>query len=38
MFFKIIALNPLGYVKDPMNICDGLIVIISIVEMSTFLN
>jgi hypothetical protein len=34
MTLKLIALNPKGYVSDPMNISDGLIVIISIVEMS----
>jgi hypothetical protein len=34
MGIKLIALNPAGYVKDPMNIMDGFIVIIAIVEIS----
>jgi hypothetical protein len=34
MSLKIIAFNPLGYVRDKMNIFDGSIVMISIFEMT----
>ena len=33
MGLKLIGLSPRGYVSDGMNIFDGLIVILSIVEM-----
>ena len=36
MILKLIALSPLGYVRDKMNIFDGLIVAISIVDLSIF--
>jgi hypothetical protein len=34
MSLKIIALGPLGYVRDKMNIFDGCIVSLSIFEMT----
>lgn len=37
MVLKIIALSPKGYISDGLNIMDGLIVIISVVEISNYL-
>ena len=34
MSIKLIAFNPLGYIRDKMNIFDGCIVILSILEMT----
>lgn len=34
MGLKIIALSPIGYVRDKMNIFDGIIVSLSIFEMT----
>lgn len=34
MFLKICALLPTGYVRDKMNLFDGFIVIISIIDLS----
>ena len=33
MIIKIIALTPKGYIKDKMNILDGLIAILAILEI-----
>ena len=33
MFLKICALLPIGYIRDKMNIFDGLIVLISIIDL-----
>ena len=38
MAIKLIAFSPKGYVSDPLNICDGSIVILSVVEMSIYTN
>jgi hypothetical protein len=37
MFIKNVAYGPLGYIRDPVNVFDGVIVIISMLDMSTFL-
>ena len=34
MFLKICALLPAGYVRDKMNLFDGFIVLISIIDLS----
>ena len=34
MALKLVAFSPVGYVKDKMNIFDGCIVILSVVEMT----
>ena len=34
MIIKLIALTPMGYIRDSLNIIDGLIVAISIIYMS----
>ena len=36
MFSKILALGPSGYVKDKMNVFDGTIVTLSVLEMVLF--
>ena len=36
MGLKLIAFNPIGYIRDKMNIFDGCIVILSIFEMTLF--
>lgn len=33
MIIKMIALSPIGYVRDTLNIIDGMIVVISIVDV-----
>jgi len=33
MCLKLIALSPLGYVRDKMNVFDGFIVLISIIDL-----
>ena len=37
MFIKNVAYGPLGYIRDPVNVFDGVIVIISMLDMSIFL-
>lgn len=34
MLLKIIALNPLGYVSSAVNLFDGIIVLVSILDLS----
>ena len=34
---KMIALNPIGYVENRMNIFDGIIVMMSVVDLSMIL-
>lgn len=34
MVIKLIALTPMGYIRDSLNIIDGLIVVISIIYLS----
>ena len=34
MVIKLVAFSPKGYVSDPLNVCDGFIVLTTVVEMS----
>jgi len=34
MFIKNVAFGPLGYIRDPVNVFDGTIVIISMLDIS----